>query len=334
MKKGMMIMFLLNEVLLGAGTVGIAGHVRPDGDCVGSCLGLALYIRENFPEIKTKVYLEEFSESFLFLKGAGDVDHDCSQDTEHDVFFALDCGDEARLGDAVKYFRSAKKTVCIDHHISNTSFAQVNYIEPEASSASELVCNLLEEAKITKEIAEALYMGIVHDTGVFQYPCTSSHTMKIAGMLMDKGIDFSKIVDDTYYSKTYVQNQILGRALLESVIMMDSKIVFTALRQKDLAFYGVTYKDLDGIVQQLRNTKGVEAAIFLYETGPQEYKVSMRSNGKIDVSKIACYFGGGGHVRAAGCTMQGSVYDVVNNLVDHMYKQLKQLEACTAKSDS
>ena len=144
---------------------------------------------------------------------------------------------------------------------------------------------------------------------------------------MDKGIDFSKIVDDTYYSKTYVQNQILGRALLESVMMLDNKIVFTALRQKDLAFYGVTYKDLDGIVQQLRNTKGVEAAIFLYETGPQEYKVSMRSNGAVDVSKIACYFGGGGHVRAAGCTMQGSVYDVVNNLVDHMYKQLKQVEA-------
>ena len=320
-------MFLLSEVLKGAGTVGIAGHVHPDGDCVGSCLGLALYIRENYPGIETKVYLEDFSDSFQFLRGAKEVISDCSSEVEHDVFFALDCGDEARLGDAAKYFRSASKTVCIDDHISNLSFAQLNYIEPEASSASELVCNLMEEDKITKEIAEALYMGIIHDTGVFQYSCTSSHTMKIAGMLMDKGIDFSKIVDDTYYSKTYVQNQILGRALLESVMMLDNKIVFTALRQKDLAFYGVTYKDLDGIVQQLRNTKGVEAAIFLYETGPQEYKVSMRSNGAVDVSKIACYFGGGGHVRAAGCTMQGSVYDVVNNLVDHMYKQLKQVEA-------
>lgn len=319
-------MLHLNEELREAKTVAIAGHVRPDGDCVGSCLGLFLYIREYFPQIEVAVYLEEFSESFRFLQGADEVLHDCEGDKNYDLFFALDCGDIQRLGVAKAYFGSAKKTICIDHHISNMGFAQINYIEPEASSASELVCTLLEENKITKGMAEALYMGMVHDTGVFQYSCTSSRTMRLAGMLMDKGIDFSKIVDDTYYVKTYVQNQILGRALLESILMLDNRIIFSAIRQKDMRFYGVTAKDLDGIVQQLRNTKGVEAAIFLYETGPQEFKVSMRSNGKIDVSRIACYFGGGGHVRAAGCSMQGTVYDVVNNLVEHMYKQLEQVE--------
>ena len=320
-------MLNLTSLLQGARKAAIAGHVHPDGDCVGSCLGLKLYLEKYFPEIKTTVYLEEFADAFQFLKGSDEVIHTCASDAEYDVFFALDCGDEKRLGDAAKYFRTAKKTVCVDHHISNQAFAQVNYIEPDASSTSELVYNLLEEEKVTREIAEALYMGIVHDTGVFQYSCTSSRTMNIAGKLMDTGIDFSRIVDDTYYRKTYVQNQILGRALLESITMLDGRIIFSALRQKDMKFYGVGTKDLDGIVQQLRNTKGVEAAIFLYELGPQEFKVSMRSNGKIDVSRIACYFGGGGHVKAAGCTMQGSVYDVVNNVVEQMHKQLEQVEA-------
>ncbi len=319
-------MFDLKAQLQDAKLVGIAGHVRPDGDCVGSCLGLGLYLKKYFPQLKTRIYLEDFSDSFRFLKGSEEIVSDCSKDEEYDVFFALDCGDLARLGNAAKYFRSAKKTICIDHHISNISFADINYIEPEASSTSELVYTLLEEEKVTREMAEAIYMGIVHDTGVFQYSCTSSKTMNIAGKLMDTGIDFSRIVENTYYVKNYVQQQILGRALLESIMILDKQVIFSVIRQKDMKFYGVEPKDLDGIVQQLRNTKGVEAAIFLYEVGPQQFKVSMRSANKIDVSRIAGYFGGGGHVKAAGCTMQGTVYDVVNNLVGHMYRQLKEWE--------
>ena len=135
------------------------------------------------------------------------------------------------------------------------------------------------------------------------------------------GFDFNERTD--LFQKTYLQNQILGRALLESMLLMDGKCIISALRKKDLDFYGVTSEDLDGIVSQLRNTTGVEVAIFLYETAIQEFKVSLRSNGRVDVSRVASYFGGGGHVRAAGCTMQGSVYDVLNNLTLHIEKQLK-----------
>ena len=148
--------------------------------------------------------------------------------------------------------------------------------------------------------------------------------MRAAADLMDKGIDFSGILDDTYYKKSYVQNQILGRALLESIMVLNGQCIISAIRQKDMVFYGVEPKDLDGIVSQLRNTKGVEVAIFIYETGNQEFKVSMRSNGIVDVSKIGAYFGGGGHVRAAGCTMQGTMHDVLNNLTKHIEKQLMQ----------
>ena len=143
---------------------------------------------------------------------------------------------------------------------------------------------------------------------------------------MAKGIDFSRIIEDTFYRKTYVQNQVLGRALLESILLLDGKIIVGRMRQKDMEFYGVGPSDLDGIVSQLRVTAGVEVAIFLYETGNHEYKASLRSNGPVDVSAVCAYFGGGGHVKAAGCTMHGSLYDVVNNLTLHIEKQLQEQE--------
>ena len=185
-------------------------------------------------------------------------------------------------------------------------------------------CSLLEPEKINKACAEALYTGIVHDTGVFQYSCTGTRTMEIAGQLMAKGIDFTSIIKDSFYTKSYAQNQIMGRTIMESIMLLNQRCIVGYVRQKDMDFYGVTPKDMDGIVNQLQNTRGVEVAIFLYEIGVQEYKVSMRSNGKVDVARVASYFGGGGHVKAAGCTMQGSVFDVVNSLTLDIERQLQE----------
>ncbi len=304
-------------------SVAIVGHIRPDGDCVGSCMGMYLYIKENFPRIREVcVYLEPVPGSYEMIPDIDKIVSDFSGDKVYDLCIALDSGDTKRLGEAAKYLETAKRTVCIDHHISNQGYADVNDIVPEASSTCELLYGWMDPEKITAPVASALYMGIVNDTGVFQYSCTSPKTMRIAAELMEKGIDFTRIVEETFFEKTYLQNQILGRALLESMMLLDGKCIVSALKQKDLEFYGVTPADLDGISSQLRSTKGVEVAIFLYESGVQEYKVSMRSSHIVDVSKIAVYFGGGGHVRAAGCTMQGSIYDVVNNLTKHIEKQL------------
>lgn len=314
----------LVSILSDVKTVGITGHIRPDGDCVGSTLGLYNYISKNYPDIELDIYLGDFSESFLFLENSDKIIHDyAQQNKEHDVFFVLDCGDLARVGEAEGLFKSAKKTVCIDHHVSNQSFADENYIVADASSTCELVYLLLDEDKISKEIAECLYLGIVHDTGVFQYSCTSAKTMAIGGKLMEKGINFSKIVDETFYQKTFNQNQILGRALLESITFLDGKAIVSVIKQSTMQFYNVTPKDLDGIVNQLRVTKGVECAIFMYETGASEYKVSLRSGELVDVNRIAVHFGGGGHIRAAGCTMNGNMYDVINNLSTKIEEQLE-----------
>ena len=319
-------MIRLKNELANVKTVAISGHIRPDGDCIGSCLGVWNYIQDNYPDIQADVYLEQIVSKFRFLKGADLVKTDCSEERNYDLFISLDASDRERLGEAVKYLDTAKRSVCVDHHITNPGFADENWIVADASSASELAWEIMEEEKISKHTAEAVYMGIAHDTGVFQYSNTTPKTMQIAGSLIAKGINFSQIVDNTFYKKTYIQNQILGRALVESILLLDGRIIVGRVRQKDMEFYGAIPADLDGIVSQLRVTDGVEVAIFLYETGNHQYKVSLRSNGPVDVSAVCAYFGGGGHVKAAGCTMYGTVYDVINNLTLHIEKQLEQLQ--------
>ncbi len=316
----------LKEILKGKRKVALGGHVRPDGDCVGSCMGLYLYLKEEYPQIDTDVYLEPVPESYRMIAGTDEVKSEIAAQEPYDLFICLDCGDEQRLGFSAPLFDAAKETLCIDHHVSNDAFADSNYIVPDASSTSELVYHLLDEEKITKPVAEALYMGIVHDTGVFQYSCTSPETMEIAASLMRKGINGSEIIDKTYYEKTYIQNQILGRALLESMLIMDKQCIVSVIRQRSMEFFLAEPSDLEGIVSQLRQTKGVEVAIFLHEMQPQLFKVSLRSKGKVDVSEIAKYFGGGGHVRAAGVTMKGSSHDVINNITGRIALQMKRMK--------
>lgn len=270
------------------------------------------------------VYLQEIPEVFKVITGTGQIQHSIPADKQYDLFICLDCGDEERLGFSAPLFQNAGTTLCIDHHISNTGFADENYIVPDASSTSELVYRLVDKEKIEKSVAEALYVGIVHDTGVFQYSCTSPDTLRAAADLLSRGINAPDLIEHTFYEKTYAQNQILGRALLESIVFMDGACIFSSVTKAIMQFYGVTVKELEGIVSQLRVTKGVEVAIFMYELEPNIYKVSLRSKEKVDVSKIAQYFGGGGHVRAAGCTMPGTVHDVINNLSKQIALQLGQ----------
>ena len=181
----------------------------------------------------------------------------------------------------------------------------------DISSCCEVLYGLLDPEKVDRPIATAVYTGMIHDTGVFQYSSTSSETMRI---------------DESFYEKTYLQLQVMGRVLAESILLQDGKCIVGYLRRRDMEFYGVEGSDLDGIVSQLRLTRGVEVAIFIYETETQTFKVSLRSNGKVDVSKVAVFFGGGGHTRAAGCDLQGSMYDVVNNLTAEIEKQFGEKE--------
>lgn len=312
----------IDTVLAGKKSVGIAGHVRPDGDCTGSTLAVYNYIKTYYPDVDVRLYLEPIPNIFKFLKRSEEIRSEYTDEIVFDLFISLDCGDEGRLGNAVKYFRSAKHTFCIDHHVSNQAFAEENYIFPDASSTCELVFELMDTDRITKEIAECLYTGIVHDTGIFQYSCTSSKTMNVAGTLMDKGIDFPRIVDETFNAKTYCQNKIMGQALLNSHLYLDGRCIVSAVTRQEMEKYEVLPKHMDGIVSQLRVTKGVELAVFLYENEDGTSKVSFRVNGDFDAASLAMHFGGGGHVKAAGCTMSGTQAEIIETLLREIAERM------------
>ena len=275
----------LSELLSGAQSAAITGHLHPDGDCVGSCLGLQSALNHLFPDLQTDVCLEPIPDTFGFLEGADRILTEPSEKA-YDVVFCLDCNTPARLGKHAVLLEKAGKTVCIDHHIAGEPFADIDYIESTASSASELVCLLIGTDDLPKAACEALYMGIAHDTGVFQYSCTSSHTMNLAGQLMDKGINFSRIITKTFFEKTYLQQQLLGRTLFESVRVLDGRVIFSTLKRKDMDFFCAKTSDLEGLSAALRNTTGVEVSIFIHESRPGEWKVSLRSGEKVDVALV------------------------------------------------
>ena len=207
----------LQKELEGVTTVAIAGHIRPDGDSVGACIGLWTYINDNYPQVEADMWLEKPDEKFSMIKGFSELREPDGEEREYDLFIAVDCAALDRLGKAQPAFEKARKTLCIDHHVSNKGYALTNIIDGDASSACEVICRLLDMEKISIDAASALYMGIAHDTGVFQYSCTSPDTMRLAAALMEKQIPYTDILEETFYKKTYRQNQVLGKALLESM---------------------------------------------------------------------------------------------------------------------
>lgn len=307
-------------------TIGISGHVRPDGDCAGSCLGMALYLKKLLGEgVRVDVFLGDLSDSLRHnLIGQELVHWNYETDVKaYDAFLCLDC-EATRLGDAMDYFFKAKKRINIDHHQSNArGSGQVNWVDPEASSTCELCYRTMDPEKVDRDIATDLYIGIVTDTGLFQYSNTSPQTMEIAGKLMATGFDHSDIARQVFFEKNYVQQQILGRALLESILFMDGRCIVSMIDRKTMQFYKALSKDMDGIVSQMNSTEGVSCAIFMYEMEPLTYKVSLRSNGDVDVAKVAERFGGGGHKRAAGCTVNAPYHDIINNMSALIAEQLR-----------
>lgn len=313
---------MLIDAIRRADSIAVGGHVHPDGDCVGACMGLYLYVKEQFPEKEIFVYLEEIPGTLKFMKDSAEICHEITENKMYDLFIALDCGDMGRLGFSRPLMERAKHTFCVDHHVSNQAFAEENVIEPEASSTSELIFKLLDYEKMGKEVAECLYTGMVHDTGVFRYTCTHPSTMRAAAALMEKGIDFSNIITRTFDEKTYAQNQVLGKCLKDSRLYLDGKVIFASLSKEQMQEYQVQPRHLDGIVSQMKLTKGVDVAVFAYELEKDTYKFSLRSTEKADVSKVAGTFGGGGHALAAGCTLTGEIEELKQKVLKEIEKQL------------
>ena len=312
----------IKDFLDGVNTVCLTGHIRPDGDSVGSTLGLYGYLKKNFPEIEADVCLEPPSEKMNFLPNIDVIRTDYPDHEPYDLMICLDASNLERIGKAAKYFDEAKHTINIDHHISNTYFADENYVEGQSSSACEVLYGFLDPDKLDLDIAIALYTGIIYDTGVFKYKLTSPQTMNIAAELMKYGIPTDDVIDETFNNKTYEENRIFGYSVMKSQLVCDGSVIYSTLSQKEMEDFHVTTRDLEGIVPQLRMTRGVRVAVFAYETPAGDIKVSLRSDNTFNVNELATLFGGGGHVRASGLNMPGTLDDCIQKLLAEIEKRL------------
>ena len=228
----------IDDLLKEANTVSIFGHVRPDGDCVGSTLGLYNYICDNYPTIRVQIFLERFPESYRILSRSNEINsvYDENVNAPCDLAILLDTPSFERIGaNGAACLQSARKTCNIDHHISNPlNLCTQNFVDAKASSASELHYFLLDPKKVSKDTAECLYLGIVHDTGAFKFSCTTHKTMLAIGDLLDKGIDFTRIINETYYTRTYIQTLVTGFVMQNCKLDLNGKVVYSYLTPEDM----------------------------------------------------------------------------------------------------
>lgn len=315
-------MMKINDIIGDAKTIGIAGHVRPDGDCMGSCMSLYNYLKKNRPDLDVRVFLEFVDKKFNIIENTDQIITTGYDGTKFDLFISLDTASLDRLGLNLPFYENAKRTACIDHHASNDGYADYNYILPKASSASEVLYDLLDEDLIDKSIAEPMYMGIAHDSGVFRFQSTTPKTMRIAANMIEKGVNVNMILEETFFRKTYNQMMVTAKIQSEAVLALDGKCIYGYCTSEMMEEYGVTTKDLDAVVASIRNVDGVEVAMFLYQLSEDSYKVSLRSKNYVDVSKIAVENGGVGHVRAAGAEIHGELNDIINKLLNRIKQDI------------
>ena len=292
----------LGQQLLAADSVLLFPHVNIDGDALGSCVSLCAALR-NAGKQAWILTEEEVGEYVGFLDNGY-----CTQDHgiigTPDICMCVDCSETKRFPKREETFFKGKTTICLDHHFTGEPFADYNYIDGDVAATCELAYLLLQEMglEITTEIAEAIYTGISTDTGNFQYSNTTKQTHLIAAELIDKGIDHNKITVKLYQSTRLEKLRITARVLDNMEVFADGKAAIAYASQAMLEKEGVTMEDTEGAIDLIRNINGIEIAAFLKENGPETIKASMRAKTYGNVAEIAGKFGGGGHIKAAGCT--------------------------------
>lgn len=294
-------------------------HANPDGDAIGSIVAFSTALInmgkkvdvfvENKPE-----YLSFVFEDANWIKLYSEIDFD----KEYDLCVALDCGDKERMGDATQVFDSTKFTIELDHHKTNENYATLSYVDSTASATGEIVYELLKIMKqdITPQIAQALYIAIVSDTGMFKHQNTTAKTFEIVSKLVERKIDISTITHKLFYENSFERTKCLGEVLNTLELDLNGKVGVLYLTLDMMSKYSLKETELDGFVEYARNIKGVEIGIFIKQKTDTEYKVSLRANSDADMSKVAEKFGGGGHRGAAGYRFENkSIKEIKENLL-------------------
>ena len=270
------------------------------------------------------VIIPEFPETFKFLPGTKDVKE--SSDVEkYDLVISLDCATLNRLV-GNEHFENAKRTIVIDHHGSNTMYADFNYVNPVSPACCEILAGMFDyyNINITKEIGSCLLTGIITDTGGFKYPATTAETFEFTAELLRKGVNVSEIYRRVLQTVSRAHFELAKRVMDRMEILEDGKVTFTYIDKKDEEEVGAKPGDHEGLVEIGRDIDGVEVSIFIRqrEDGTDAYKVSMRSTEYVNVNDVCLMFGGGGHPRAAGAIATGTVEEIKLKLLKEIKKVL------------
>jgi len=278
-------------------------HVLMDGDTLGSAVALCRTFRDMGKD--AHILIEDPIPEYLRFLDRGYCTYDLDIIAEPDLSIAVDCTDINRFIRRKDKFLQAEKKVCIDHHHTNGYFADHNYVDEFATSTGELVFNLLKEmkVKIGKETAEAIYTAITTDTGNFQYTNTTAESHRITAELIEDGVDIGRIAVELYQNVRPEKLKLTGEILKTIEMYCDGRVALAYVTQKVLEETNSTIEESEGIVETLRNIRGVEASVFVKEISEEETKVGMRAKSYANVAIIMKKFGGGGHIKAAGCTI-------------------------------
>lgn len=309
------------EEISSSNSIVILTHEMPDGDAIGS--SLALYNGLKQIGKNADVVIPEFSKTFEFLPNSDKIKKE-GNEVKYDLAIALDCGDIKRLNGFAKYFEDATTKISIDHHSANTMFADYNFVNPTAPACSQILVIVLEAlgVKIDKDIGTCLLTGIITDTGGFKYQGVSSETFEFVAELLNRGVNVSSIYKRVLQTLSKPSFELRRRAMNRLEFLEDGKITFTYITLKDEEEAKAGNNDHDGIVEMGRDVEGVEISIFLIEK-EDGYKISLRSNEYVNVSDICLMFSGGGHIRAAGGSINLPFEQAKEKIVEECKKHLK-----------
>lgn len=296
----------------------IASHVQPDGDNIGSILALGMAIKK----LKGKVNIlkvDDIPSDYYFLPNLELIkEHDADQPI--DLFIALDSSDIDRLGLGKQFALRANKIINIDHHVTNDNFGHINIVSTSSGATGEIIYKIIKKmgVEIDKDIATCLYTAISTDTGSFMYSSTSHITHLIVADLLKVGIDNNYINVNLYQSRSIERTRLFINSLNKLECFLDGKIGIIAVTQEMLRDNNTKLEDTEGIVSFIRDIDSIEVACLLKEIDNNEIKISLRSKKEIDVSKVCNKFNGGGHVRAAGCTIYGKIDDAKQLILEEI----------------
>ena len=306
-------------------SVGITGHMHPDGDCAGSVLAVYAYLTENFSGIRVDPYLDlPLSSEIEYLLSGEPVRSDEGKGEQYDLMIILDSATPDRLSAGKEAYKKAAHTVVIDHHETNPAYGDENYIDGNASSACEVLMRYMDIEKISMRTAYCLYSGIIFDTNVFRYDATSPETLRDAALLIEKGVPFAEIIRESVMNRPLKVARVTAAVTEQAVLNEEDRFIYAILDQEMLRSFGVTTSDIGGVVSELNTIREAETTLLLYEFEDGTWKASLRSKTKVDVSKIAADLGGGGHVRAAGFSFSNTdPVEIVEKILAKVREQMQ-----------